>query len=66
MATGSAVSRPCLCGTPSTGGISVGVQKPQGYYSMSHIQGDWFASDQAALDPLHAAIDEEGIGAFLD
>lgn len=32
----------------------------------SHVWDDRFATDQAALDAVQAAIDEEGIGAFLD
>ncbi|MCG5534997.1 hypothetical protein [Ectothiorhodospira mobilis] len=32
----------------------------------SHVWEDRFSTDQAALDALHAAIEEEGIGAFLD
>lgn len=31
----------------------------------SHVWDDRFATDQAALDAAHKAIDEEGIGAFL-
>ena len=32
----------------------------------SHVWDDRFATDQAALEAVHDAIDEEGIGAFLD
>ncbi|WP_280545981.1 MULTISPECIES: hypothetical protein [unclassified Halomonas] len=32
----------------------------------SHVWDDRFTTDQAALGALHAAIDEEGIGVFLD
>ncbi len=32
----------------------------------SHVWDDRFATDQAALDAVHEAIDEEGITAFLD
>ncbi|OLO12634.1 hypothetical protein BTW10_04000 [Chromohalobacter japonicus] len=32
----------------------------------SQVWDDRFATDQAALDAVHAAIDEEGVGAFLD
>ncbi|MGK0547435.1 hypothetical protein ACSEE7_18250 [Halomonas cupida] len=32
----------------------------------SHVWDDRFATDQAALDAVHEAIDEEGIAAFLD
>jgi len=32
----------------------------------SHVWDDRFATDQAALDAVHEAIDEEGIVAFLD
>ena len=32
----------------------------------SHVWGDRFATDQAALDAVHEAIDEEGVAAFLD
>lgn len=32
----------------------------------SHVWDDRFATDQAALDAVHEAIDEEGISAFLD
>nr|WP_276316690.1 hypothetical protein [Halomonas flagellata] len=32
----------------------------------SHVWDERFAIDQAALDTVHAAIDQEGIGAFLD
>lgn len=32
----------------------------------SHVWDDRFATDQAALDAVHEAIDEEGINAFLD
>ncbi|UYG06859.1 hypothetical protein OCT48_14685 [Halomonas sp. M4R1S46] len=35
-------------------------------YGTSHVWDDRFATDQAALDAVHATIDEEGIGAFLD
>ncbi|QTP57031.1 hypothetical protein HNO51_08245 [Billgrantia sulfidoxydans] len=31
-----------------------------------HVWDDRFATDQAALNAVHAAIDEECIGAFLD
>ncbi|MGM0913863.1 MAG: hypothetical protein ACQEXC_08405 [Pseudomonadota bacterium] len=31
----------------------------------SHVWDDRFATDQAALDAVHEAIDEEGIAAFL-
>lgn len=32
----------------------------------SHVWDDRFATDQAALDAVHEAIDEEGVAAFLD
>jgi len=32
----------------------------------SHVWDDRFATDQAALDAVHKAIDEEGVAAFLD
>lgn len=32
----------------------------------SHVLDDRFATDQAALDAVHEAIDEEGVAAFLD
>lgn len=32
----------------------------------SHVWDDRFATDHAALDAVHEAIDEEGITAFLD
>ena len=32
----------------------------------SHVWDDRFATDQAALDAVHEAIDAEGIAAFLD
>jgi hypothetical protein len=32
----------------------------------SHVWDDRFATGQAALDAVHAAIDEEGVAAFLD
>jgi len=32
----------------------------------SHVWDDRFATDQAALDAVQEAIDEEGIAAFLD
>ncbi len=32
----------------------------------SHVWDDRFATDQAALDAVHEAVDEEGITAFLD
>ncbi|MBB3231151.1 hypothetical protein [Halomonas stenophila] len=32
----------------------------------SHVWDDRFATDQAAMDAVHEAIDEEGIAAFLD
>lgn len=32
----------------------------------SHVWDDRFATDQAALDAVHQAIDEEGVAAFLD
>lgn len=32
----------------------------------SHVWGDRFATDQAALDAVHEALDDEGITAFLD
>ena len=32
----------------------------------SHVWDDRFATDQAALDAVHEAIDEEDIAAFLD
>ncbi len=32
----------------------------------SHVWDDRFATDQAALDAVHEALDEEGITAFLD
>ncbi|WP_368448665.1 hypothetical protein [Cobetia amphilecti] len=31
----------------------------------SHVWDDRFATDQAALDAVHEAIDEEGVAAFL-
>lgn len=32
----------------------------------SHVWDDRFATDQAALDAVHEALDDEGITAFLD
>ncbi|MDR5902288.1 hypothetical protein [Halomonas icarae] len=32
----------------------------------SHVWDDRFPTDQAALDAVHEAIDDEGIAAFLD
>ena len=32
----------------------------------SHVWDDRFPTDQAALDAVHEAIDEEGVAAFLD
>ena len=32
----------------------------------SHVWDDRFATDQAALDAVHEALDEEGVAAFLD
>jgi len=32
----------------------------------SHVWDDRFATDQAALDAVNEAIDEEGVAAFLD
>lgn len=32
----------------------------------SHVWDERFATDQATLEAVHTAIDEEGIGAFLD
>ncbi|PRY68728.1 hypothetical protein [Halomonas ventosae] len=32
----------------------------------SNVWDDHFTTDQAALDAVHEAIDEEGIAAFLD
>lgn len=32
----------------------------------SHVWDDHFATDQAALDAVHEAVDEEGVAAFLD
>jgi len=32
----------------------------------SHVWDDRFATDQAALDAVHEALDEESVAAFLD